>query len=250
MNSNLSDEVLMAYADDELDPATRQQVQAAISQDPEIARRVASYRALRNSLRTGFEPILEEPVPERLIAAARARPPASSGPRVVPLHPRKVSVRSWPKWAALAASFALGALALQFGANLRKSQFITESNGQLLASGQLQQALTNQLTGAQKQSTAVQIGVSFLSRKSQFCRTFQLREATPLAGLACNESGRWTVQILALGDAQPATNPGYRPAGSALPAAVIQAVNDSIVGDPLDAKSEASARARQWQDTP
>jgi hypothetical protein len=244
-----SDEVLMAYADGELDTATRQQVQDAIDQYPEIARRVASHRALRDSLRSSFDPVLNETLPERLISAARAEPREPAESRVVPLRRNAAPVRPWPKWAALAASFVLGALALQFGTSLRESASITERNGQLLASGALQQALSNQLTGPRANEAPVQIGVSFLSKSGHYCRTFQLQEATSLDGLACNEAGNWKLEVLARAEVSPTQNPQYRPAGSSLPPAVIQAVNDNIAGDPLDAKSEARARAQQWHHT-
>ncbi len=253
---SFSDEVLMAYADGELDPATREQVQNAINADPEIARRVAAHRALRDALSSGFDPVLSERVPERLIAAARSRAPeraAAPSPaesKVVPLFRNRAPVRPWPKWAALAASFVLGALALQFATSLRKPGSITERNGQLLAYGVLQQALSNQLAGPQTAAAPVQIGVSFRSKGGHYCRTFQLREATSLGGLACNEGGNWKLEILARGEAGPADNAEYRPAGATLPPAVIQAVNDNIVGDPLDAKSEASARDHQWHESP
>jgi negative regulator of sigma E activity len=247
-----SNEVLMAYADGELDTATREQVQDAINKDPEIARRVASHQALRDALRSGFDPVLGERVPDRLIAAARSRAPAPAPAesKVVPLFRSRTPVRPWPKWAALAASFVLGALALQFGTSLLKPGSITERNGQLLASGALRQALSNQLAGPQTGAAPVQIGVSFRSKGGHYCRTFQLRETTSLAGLACNEAGNWNLEIVARAEAAPADNPQYRPAGSSLPPAVIQAVDDNIVGEPLDAQSEASARDHQWRESP
>ena len=251
-----SDEVLMAYADGELDTETREQVQKAINTDPEIARRVASYRALRDTLRSSFDPVLSERVPDRLITAARARAPeraAEPSPaesKVIPILRNRAPVRPWPKWAALAASFVLGALALQLGTKLYKPASITERNGQLQASGALQQALSNQLAGPQIAAAAVQIGVSFRSRSGHYCRTFQLRETTSLGGLACNETGIWKLEILARGETPSARNPQYRPAGSSLPPAVIQAVNDNIAGEPLDAESEASARDHQWRELP
>ncbi len=244
-----SDEVLMAYADGELDAATRHQVQDAIDQDPEIARRVASHRALRDSLRSSFDPVLNETLPTRLITAAHTGPHEPPESRVVPLRRKAAPVRPWPKWAALAASFVLGALVLQFGTSLRESASITERNGQLLASGALQQALSNQLTGSQATRAPVHIGVSFLSKSGHYCRTFQLHDPIASGGLACNEAGNWKLEVLARAGASATQNPQYRPAGSNLPPAVIQAVNDNIAGDPLDAKSEASARAQQWRHT-
>ena len=233
-----SDEDLMAYADGELDDSKRQQIRDAINRDPEIARRVASHQALKESLRKGFDPVLREPVPDRLLTAARS----TSKSNVVPLRGHKVAVRPQSRWFALAASFVLGALALQFGGSLLRSDSITQRDGQMLAAGNLRDALSNQLAAAQTPSSAVQIGVSFLSRTGQYCRTFQMRE---LGGLACNEAGSWKLEVLAREN--HAGNSEYRPAASSLPPAVLQAVTDTISGEPLDAKEETSALARKWQ---
>src|SRR5580704_13016101 len=111
-----SDEVLMAYADGELDLRTRAQVEDAMAADPQIARRVAAHQALRNTLRSGFDKVLDEPIPDRLVAAARATSRAPSENRVVvPLRPRRsrgatLPRGAWPQWGAIAASFVLGAL--------------------------------------------------------------------------------------------------------------------------------------------
>jgi len=240
-----SDEDLMAYADGELDGARRQEIQDAINRDPEIARRVASHRALKDSLRASFEPVLHEPVPERLVTAARSRSSGSKANNVVPLRGNKVPVRERPRWIALAASFILGALALQFGGSLFKSSSITERDQQLLASGALREALSNQLTASQTEKSPVQIGVSFLSRDGLYCRTFQLQE---LGGMACNDAGNWKLQVLA--HLNHANSTEYRPAASNMPPAVVQAVTDSISGEPLDAKEESNALARKWAKHP
>jgi hypothetical protein len=249
-----ADEELMAYADGELDDTRRQQIQDAINRDPEIARRVASHRALRESLRAGFDPVLQESVPDRLIAMARSRPhepqpDAGSGTpapqsdarsNVVPLRGHHAPVRSRPKWIALAASFILGALALQLGLHFLRYPIYT-ARGQILTSETLQHALSNQLANTSSNPESLKIGVSFLSKGGQYCRTFQLQS---LAGLACNEAGTWNVQVLA----QTSTHDSeYRQAGSNIPAAVMQSVTDTIAGDPLDAQQEADARAHKWQ---
>jgi anti-sigma factor RsiW len=66
-----SDEILMAYADHDLDEKTRLAVESAMASDPEIARRIAQHRALRKRLHSAFEPVLDEPVPPHLIDLAR-----------------------------------------------------------------------------------------------------------------------------------------------------------------------------------
>ena len=62
-------ELLMRYADDELDAAARATVEAAIATNPALAAQVAAFRRQRTRLQRAFAPMLEEPVPERLLAA-------------------------------------------------------------------------------------------------------------------------------------------------------------------------------------
>src|SRR5947209_832784 len=68
--TTLSDETLMAFADDELDPATRAEVVAAMRDDPEIGKRIAQHRALRAKLRLAYSAELDEAPPARLRDAA------------------------------------------------------------------------------------------------------------------------------------------------------------------------------------
>lgn len=244
---NISDEVLMAYADGELDTSTRTQVEDAIAADPQIARRVAEHKALRDMLRSTYDKVLDEPVPDRLLATARQRPAAQTGV-VVPLRPRKrAQTPSLPYWGAIAASFVVGALVWHFGAQLYLPAPIAERNGQLLAAGVLDKALSSQLVQEQAAQSAVQIGVSFRSKGGNYCRTFQLRDGNSLAGLACREADKWRLQVLAQGESSPPGQPQFRPAGSSMPAAIAQAVEQSIEGEPMDAQAEATARTNQWR---
>src|ERR1700683_2786605 len=76
---SLSDDMLMAYADGEVDKpefaSERNAVEMAIVSDPELARRVERFRSLRRDLGSLYAEVLDEPVPERLLNAARAQPP-------------------------------------------------------------------------------------------------------------------------------------------------------------------------------
>src|SRR5579859_449852 len=105
-----SDEILMAYADGELDAATRAAVEAAAAADPQLAQRIAQHRSLRASLRAAFDPVLTEPVPERLLAAARGAGGAHRTDNVVALAARRQARWSWPQWSAVAASLLVGVL--------------------------------------------------------------------------------------------------------------------------------------------
>jgi len=62
---------LQAYADGRLADARRAEVDAWLASRPEEAERLANYRAQSEMLRTLYDPVLGESVPERLRAAAR-----------------------------------------------------------------------------------------------------------------------------------------------------------------------------------
>jgi len=109
----ISDEMLMAYADGELDAASRARVEAAMQEDPEIGKRVARHRALRETMQGAFSDVLNEPVPERLIQAARGQTAAPKS-AVVDLSADREAARrknsAALRWqsAAIAASLLLG----------------------------------------------------------------------------------------------------------------------------------------------
>ena len=242
-----SDEILMAYADGELDAATRAAVDAASAADPALTARIARQRAVRERLRAAFDPVLDEPLPERLLAAARGAAADRGHKAPLPRRPTTTAPRwSWPQWGALAASLVLGAL---LGPRLLRAPadgVLSARDGQLLARGALAQALSAQLAGNQPRSAPVQIGVSFRARNGEFCRTFRLAQRNALGGVACRESAGWVLQVLAAAAAQPAGD-AYRPAAAALPPAVTRSVDEIIDGEPLDAQAERAALARDWQ---
>jgi hypothetical protein len=244
-----SDEVLMAYADEELDEKTRLAVEAAMAADPEIARRIAQHRALRARLRRAFDPVLDEPVPQHLIDLARKPEVPSSAPRsaeVVSLPRRSARRPRLPEWTALAASLLIGILAGRFAFRSSGPGFISARNGHMMASGLLADALTRQLASQQRASEPVQIGVSFRSKSGEYCRTFSTH--TPaLAGLACHAADGWRLRVLSGTEEQAAAAPSYRQAASSMPPAIVSAVSGEISGEPLDARAEAAARDRNWR---
>jgi hypothetical protein len=241
----LPDELLMAYADGELEVAEHARVAAAVAADPELARRVAAHRALRSTLAASYSKVLEEPVPERLASLVRTAPAQSNNGQVLPFRRKAVRSRRL-QWSSLAASFVLGALVWQFGSRQYLAGPVVDRNGDLVAAGVLARALSNQLAAEQAPSTPVRIGVSFLSKGGDYCRTFQLRGAAAVAGLACQRDAQWKLEVLTHAPGTPAS-PQYRQAASALPPAVLQAVSDSIAGEALDAAAEDQARAKAWR---
>jgi hypothetical protein len=241
-----SEETLMAYADNELDAQTRSAVEAAMADDPEIARKVAQHKALRGRVRVAFDKVLDEPPPQRLIDAARGVPAIRREGNVVPLRRRAPPRRAVPQWMAVAASLVIGVFIGKELLRISGTAPVSARDGKLVANGALAQALSEQLASAQKDDSPVWIGVSFKSKDGDYCRTFSLRESMTLAGVACHQHDLWQVQTLAQSDQTAPASGTYRQAAAPMPRAVLQTVDTLIVGDPLDARAENQAREKNW----
>jgi hypothetical protein len=230
----ISEETLMAYADGEADAATRASVEAAMHEDPEIAGRVARHRAMRTALRGAFSAVLEEPVPDRLIAAARGRGVSAHRP----MRPAR-----WQSF-AMAASLILG-VAIGYVGWRGSGSLIETKAGGLVARSALAEALSRQLSPDRGAGSPVVTGLSFRTKAGGYCRTFTLSGTETASGLACREGAQWKIKALAQG-AQEESGANFRAAASALPPAIRIAVEESIDGEPLDRAGEIAARQAGW----
>ncbi len=266
---DFSDETLMAYADDELDSETRAAIRLAIEQDKSVAERVAHHKALRADVFAAFAPVLEEPIPASLQTLPDMgvnTPPVVSVTKLETVRTAKATDKarrwSWPEWGALAATLFLGIVFGKLGLSLQQSGsqegggMIASIGGRLTAQGQLAQALTQQLSGAPPLNAAVKIGVSFRSKAGEYCRSFNLGGVNlkgtgpdaSLAGLACKAPGaNWSIPVVVENNAPGADDGRYRMAATEVPAAVLQAIDQRIVGQTMDAEAERSAQQHGWQ---
>lgn len=245
----VSDETLMAFADGEADAATRAMVEAAMSDDPEVRRRVAQHQALREAVKGAFAAVIDEPVPQRLIAAARGAP---AGNVVDLAGARNAAAVKAPRrglrWqpAAMAASLLLGLALGYLGWHGSNTLVAVGANGELVAGAGLAEALSSQLSADHPPGTVATTGLSFRTKTGDYCRTFALTATHANSGLACREGGSWKVKVLAQSPEAPANSAGFRPAASADSAAVRAAVEESIEGEPLDQAGEIAARRGNW----
>jgi anti-sigma factor RsiW len=89
--NDITEADLHAYADGQLEEARRLRVEAHLANDAEAAESVRIWREQGEALRVLYNPVLNEPLPQRLLAAGARR-------------------RRWPYYA-----LAAGALGLSFG---------------------------------------------------------------------------------------------------------------------------------------
>lgn len=244
----IPDETLMAYADGELDEATRRAVEDAMKRDPAIAGRVAEHRALRSRLSAAFDGVLDEPIPERLQASAAATPASN----IAALAAARASRQSeparrstWKQWTAIAASVLLAVFVGRNVLQSFESEHVAERGEQRYASGALEQALSKQLSGAPADAP-IAVVATFRSKTNEYCRAFNTGAPQSLSGVACRAHDGWRIQMLTQKAGEEATQ--YRQASTVLPTIVAQTVESMMSGDALDAEEEAAAQARGWRD--
>lgn len=230
------DAKLMAYADGELSPEERAEIERAAAGDADLRARIDAHLRLRASISNAFDGVLDEPVPEALTNAARA---GSREAAVIDLSQRRAMRPAWSarEWSAMAASVA-GGLLIGLGVMNTQSPPIAVTADGMSARGALARALNTQL--AADEGGAVRIGLSFRAQDGGYCRTFELtRRGT--AGIACRDQEHWSVALTAAQTHQGEVRM------AAASEAILDAVDAMIVGDPLDAEAEAEARARRWR---
>jgi anti-sigma factor RsiW len=113
------DELLIAYLDGELDEQRREEVEAWLDRDPALRERVALLGESAALIKAAFDEDLREPVPERLIAAARGESlSAKAGElgNVVAFRTKKALALHTRWWVTLPAAASLFGLVVGAGA--------------------------------------------------------------------------------------------------------------------------------------
>ncbi len=224
-------ELLMAYADDALDPLTAKRVERAVAADPPWPKRFARHRRLKAKLGAAYAPIMDDPVPDPaggdVDQQCRADAPAPAPPL--------------PRLFRLAFGGGDGGMPRR-----RRSGRSRRSSGGYrsrrppwpLCCGSLAEALDDQASGT---GGPVRIAVSFRAQDNGFCRVFQSAEADGMpvairrAGLAPDHAG-----------STPGAGTGYVRAGSS-DAELMAAAQNMMADMPLDAAGEKKAIASHWR---
>lgn len=225
-------ETLMAYADGELDPERAAEVEAAMADDPAIARSVRLFRETAVAARDAVDADTP-PVPAALRASieqAIARASGGTGdaavasPAITPVaRPTATPGRTAANrpWYVLAASVAVAAVALAaYLAGARRDDGLPPGGLAVVAPGAEQRAFQTALNEAASgtetrlgPATSVALTVSFRDRDGHLCREFRLEREAEVAwvsGVACRSAGSWSVAFAATrsrdaGDFRPAS---------------------------------------------
>lgn len=234
----ITNELIAAYADGELDGALKAKVEGAIAADPALARKVAIHRALKDRLAAHYAPLAEAPVPAQLAALLHSGGiDDGRGADVVSFAAERQKRGLAPalrRWAPLAGPALAASLVLALW------QPWQGNPPQEYATAELSAALATQLSGSVPQGSDTRILLSFERQGGGLCRAWRGSDA---GGIACRDATGWKIERqFALGEAQSGQ---FRQAGSE--ADLLSAAQDMAAGLALNAVEERAAQARDWQ---
>ncbi len=271
----VTNEMLMAFVDGELDPAMRKEVEAALRTDPDLRARAAVFEATRQPIASVFDPILNQPLSlpqEGLRDGTEQNRSAVYSPGNP--HSRTPGIISWfsglfqpPKTLSVTVAFCavfLGGLGLGF---LLKAGLVTIDTPEaglvafrddgLVAAGSLDHTLEKYKSGSSFVKTvsdgrelAVKPILTFRDHEGRICREYEITypATSRYAGLACRtEDGDWNVLIQSPIKSRP-TNGKDTVVASGRDADTVDAVVERIIkGDALGSDQEALLMNKGWR---
>jgi anti-sigma-K factor RskA len=250
---HLTDEILMAFADGELDETVRRAVEEAMAHDSELRQRVAGYVRSRRLAQTALSTDDYLAVPSALRAhvmrqVSAAEKPSESAETATKQISREnssaVFARSRPTQYMLPLAASVAALAIGIGMFFAgrwtgSDEFASQSLVARLASPQVQAALSTTASGQPQSVEAGQMRViaTYKSGSGALCREFTLQDASGKANaVACRSKSDWNITFALV---EPTQASGYSPAdGGNLISSYLQGLN---AGDPLEPSLEKKA---------
>jgi hypothetical protein len=221
------DEMLVAFADGELDDAEREAVERAIDADPEIAARVALFMETRDRVRGAFGRTLSARPPDRLFDAvmgARTISGATTGRLEAgvpaPFEKAANENQSASSWRPLALAASLAAIVAGLtgylagvGRNEPGSALAVIASAPSALSELLTSPVEGQPAALPGGGATLTIASTYRLRDGRICRAFEVRHPSSRTGaeaVGCRDGNGWSVEaalprVLADGAFRPAS---------------------------------------------
>jgi cytochrome P450 len=246
---HLSDEILMAFADGELEESGAAMVEKAMASDPVIAKRVAEFLRSRRLVRSAFPDETITDVSPELRAAVqvqidRLEPPSR---QKAPLRfQTKISAPfagKWPLGMALAAGVAGLAVATAGYLLGHQNSLLSQASGsvEILADPQVGRILEEARSGEEQDLPFGRIRVvsTFRVANGALCREFKLQAPSGAwAAVACR-NGNWRVTFAV---AEAANAGAYVPSGGGDLMEIY--LQNAGAGEPLQDAAEIEALSK------
>lgn len=237
-------ELLSAYLDGELEPATAAELDSRLAQEPALSARLAELRALQSELQDAAEKTQGTQVPARVRELLQPQP---SGIRALP-HRLARFPGNLRQGVAVAASLAAVAgllLASQWQGGLDGAA----SEDALLAAAL--ETLPSRATGwdVLDDERRLRAVLSFPNREGNWCREYILTdEDSAIRAVACRDNSNWATRIAVPQALLPGGDEeAYRPASAGDNGDIARFIDQNAAGDVAGAEREAGLIARNWQ---
>ena len=272
--TTLTDEQLMAYADDALQPAERQKVEKLVAADPALKDQVAIYKKTGQQLAAVFADRLREPVPAHLISlienyqlpneSESQKAKAGTLSKLLAALTSPLELIRAPQFAALgaAASVVAGVVIGAYGSSLFFDGRIAASDGIQIGAIQPDSDLGRYLSTKRSGTTFAMpvrdgsdrkfsVALTFRTKDGRYCRQFSVRgtQAGAVTALACLKSGQQSWNVVTAVAAPPvrAKRSGVRAAGDRRSAELELTVDRLIDDIPLGPADEQKLIKRNWR---
>lgn len=225
--NEVTDAMLMSYADGELPQEEAAAVARAIQARPELARRAEEFARSRAFSKAAFAELLAAPPPDRLIE-----------PVLRQAGSRTPSRSAWLLPLAAAVTIAAGGAGWWMGGAGRPAQKGTLALA--FDASQLSRPLQRAASGARQDLDGGSLLITGSFRTPEgLCRTFELgREGETARGLACRSGNVWTTRAAMLSPVEPG---GIVPATDGTAAALDAYLDGMAAESPLSPEEEKAA---------
>jgi len=236
MSSKVTDEMLMAYVDGELDSATAEDVRLATERDASLAHRAQEFNATRQWVKDSFAGIKAVSPPDELLEKVLG----GTASNIVPLRRHPALKTALPLAASIA--LAVGLAGYWLGQN-------DIPNGVDLFGGQSLAQAVGEIPAGQSRTIAIAGGVRQIESLATYkvdgghCRSFSLRgidRTSDVLGVGCNHSGDWRIEIAVVAG----SNGTYSPASSGGIASLDAFLDAAGAREALTADEESELQGR------
>lgn len=259
-----TDEILMAFADGELDDETTRLVETALETDDDLMARVAMFMETRAASSEALKPMLDEAVPDQLVenvramaakAAARdggswvadAASESASADNIIAFRRPEPTAQTPRRPSSLMMALAASLLIVVGGVG----GYFAGGAGRTDVEGPQVAGLVDPIVSAILDQRAsgeeivvgdgqVRLVSTFKAGGEQICREYEMKrpDQPDFVSIACRSAAGWQTQLAIV---TPETGEGFAPASSL---ETVDAYLTSIgAGAPLEAEAEKTALA-------
>ncbi|MBY5556719.1 hypothetical protein HFO41_27450 [Rhizobium leguminosarum] len=237
---DFDDETLMAFADGELDETQSRALEEALASNEALCERLAVFLDSRQLVGDALKPLIDEPVPEALLASVRrmADEVRHQKPQdnVVSFRPKQQQ-QTMRRWLVPVAASLVAIMTGVVGFALGRVNPPASNSGAEIAAV-LDREVSGRDVTLSSPETVLHVVASFRDERGELCREYELKQPkSSTLTVACRQNGAWATR-LALTSAKA---DGYVPASSQ---ETIDAYLASIqAGEPLSPEEEREVLA-------